>query len=133
MAPPTSGANRSRAGPAHNSSVAVTVTGESALGLCAGDGLAHGALVFLRAADQHAQVGADRNPGKAAVEEFADGVGVRPDDAAGLAAGRNLRAYLVQTYARDMGNGKMVMMREIDVPIRVKGRHWGGFRTAYRL
>jgi methyl-accepting chemotaxis protein len=24
-------------------------------------------------------------------------------------------------------------MREIDVPIRVKGRHWGGFRTAYRL
>jgi methyl-accepting chemotaxis protein len=55
------------------------------------------------------------------------------NDAAGLAAGRNLRAYLVQSYARDMGNGKMVMMREIDVPIRVKGRHWGGFRTAYRL
>jgi len=25
------------------------------------------------------------------------------------------------------------MMREIDVPVRVKGRHWGGFRTAYRL
>jgi methyl-accepting chemotaxis protein len=25
------------------------------------------------------------------------------------------------------------MMREIDVPIRVKGRHWGGFRTAYKL
>jgi methyl-accepting chemotaxis protein len=24
-------------------------------------------------------------------------------------------------------------MREIDVPIRVKGRHWGGFRTAYKL
>ena len=55
------------------------------------------------------------------------------NDPAGLAAGRNLRVYLVQTYARDMGNGKMVMMREIDVPIRVKGRHWGGFRTAYRL
>jgi methyl-accepting chemotaxis protein len=55
------------------------------------------------------------------------------NDAAGLAAGRNLRAYLIQSYARDMGNGKTVMMREIDVPIRVKGRHWGGFRTAYRL
>jgi len=55
------------------------------------------------------------------------------NDAAGLAAGRNQRAYLVQSYARDMGNGNMVMMREIDVPIRVKGRHWGGFRTAYRL
>jgi methyl-accepting chemotaxis protein len=25
------------------------------------------------------------------------------------------------------------MMREIDVPVRVRGRHWGGFRTAYRL
>jgi methyl-accepting chemotaxis protein len=55
------------------------------------------------------------------------------NDPAGLAAGRNQRAYLVQTYARDMGNGNTVMMREIDVPIRVKGRHWGGFRTAYRL
>jgi methyl-accepting chemotaxis protein len=55
------------------------------------------------------------------------------NDAAGLAAGRNQRAYMVQSYARDMGNGKTVMMREIDVPIRVKGRHWGGFRTAYRL
>jgi methyl-accepting chemotaxis protein len=55
------------------------------------------------------------------------------NDAAGLAAGRNLRPYLIQSYARDMGNGKTVMMREIDVPIRVNGRHWGGFRTAYRL
>jgi len=55
------------------------------------------------------------------------------NDAAGLAAGRNLLPYLVQSYARDMGNGKTVMMREIDVPIRVNGRHWGGFRTAYKL
>jgi len=49
------------------------------------------------------------------------------NDAAGLAAGQNQRAYLVQTYARDMGNGKMVMMREIDVPVRVHGQHWAGF------
>ena len=55
------------------------------------------------------------------------------NDAAGLAAGRNVRCYLIQSYARDMGNGKTVMMREIDVPIRVNGRHWGGFRTAYKL
>lgn len=55
------------------------------------------------------------------------------NDAAGLAAGRNTRAYLVQTYARDMGNGQKIMMREIDVPISVCGRHWGGFRTAYKL
>jgi methyl-accepting chemotaxis protein len=55
------------------------------------------------------------------------------NDAAGLAAGRNQRSYLIQSYARDMGNGKTIMMREIDVPIRVNGRHWGGFRTAYKL
>jgi methyl-accepting chemotaxis protein len=55
------------------------------------------------------------------------------NDPAGLAAGRNQRAYLIQSYARDMGNGKTVMMREIDVPVRVDGRHWGGFRTAYKL
>lgn len=55
------------------------------------------------------------------------------NDPAGLAAGRNQRAYLIQTYARDMGSGTTVMMREIDVPIRVRGRHWGGFRTAYKL
>ncbi len=55
------------------------------------------------------------------------------NDTAGLAAGRNQRTNLIQSYARDMGNGKTVMMREIDVPIRVQGRHWGGFRTAYKL
>jgi methyl-accepting chemotaxis protein len=55
------------------------------------------------------------------------------NDAAGLAAGHNQRAYLVQSYARDMGGGNTVMMREIDVPIRAQGRHWGGFRTAYKL
>jgi methyl-accepting chemotaxis protein len=55
------------------------------------------------------------------------------DDRAGLAAGRNERTYLIQSYPRDMGNGKTIMMREIDVPITVAGRHWGGFRTAYKL
>jgi methyl-accepting chemotaxis protein len=55
------------------------------------------------------------------------------NDPAGLAAGQNQRSYLIQSYARDMGGGNTVMMREIDVPIRIRGRHWGGFRTAYRL
>lgn len=55
------------------------------------------------------------------------------NDPAGLAAGRNIRSYLIQSYARDMGNGQTIMMREIDVPIRVNGRHWGGFRTAYKI
>ncbi|ACE99825.1 methyl-accepting chemotaxis sensory transducer [Rhodopseudomonas palustris TIE-1] len=55
------------------------------------------------------------------------------NDPAGLAAGRNTRSFLIQSYARDMGGGQTVMMREIDVPVRVRGRHWGGFRTAYKL
>jgi methyl-accepting chemotaxis protein len=55
------------------------------------------------------------------------------DDRAGLAAGRNTRPYLIQTYPRDMGDGITIMMQEIDAPIRVHGKHWGGFRTAYRL
>jgi methyl-accepting chemotaxis protein len=55
------------------------------------------------------------------------------NDPAGLAAARNQRSYLIQSYARDMGGGNTVMMREIDVPIRIRGRHWGGFRTAYKL
>lgn len=55
------------------------------------------------------------------------------DDRAGLAAARNTRPYLIQNYPRDMGNGVTIMMQEIDAPIRVCGKHWGGFRTAYRL
>jgi methyl-accepting chemotaxis protein len=55
------------------------------------------------------------------------------DDRAGLCAARNVRPYLIQAYARDMGRGVTVMMREIDAPIRVFGQHWGGFRTAYKL
>lgn len=55
------------------------------------------------------------------------------DDRAGLSAARNTRPFLVQTYPRDMGNGMIVWMREIDAPITISGRHWGGFRTAYKL
>jgi methyl-accepting chemotaxis protein len=32
-----------------------------------------------------------------------------------------------------MGNGVIVMMKEIDAPIRVLGKHWGGFRMAYHI
>jgi len=55
------------------------------------------------------------------------------DDRAGLAAGRNVRPYLIQVYPRDMGNGVTIIMREIVAPIRVFGKHWGGFRTAYQI
>ncbi|WP_279629123.1 methyl-accepting chemotaxis protein [Labrenzia sp. 011] len=55
------------------------------------------------------------------------------DDRAGLSAARNTRPFLIQSYARDMGGGNVVWMKEIDTPIIIEGRHWGGFRTAYKL
>jgi methyl-accepting chemotaxis protein len=55
------------------------------------------------------------------------------DDRAGLSAARNVRPYIIQIYPRDMGNGVTIMMQEIDAPIRVFGKHWGGFRSAYKL
>jgi methyl-accepting chemotaxis protein len=54
------------------------------------------------------------------------------DDRAGLGAARNTRPFLVQAYHRDMGGGVTVLMKEVDAPILVRGRHWGGFRTAYK-
>jgi methyl-accepting chemotaxis protein len=54
------------------------------------------------------------------------------DDRAGLSAGRVVRPYLIQNYPRNMGD-RIVMMWEIDAPIRIFGKHWGGFRTAYTL
>lgn len=53
------------------------------------------------------------------------------NDRAGLAAARTTREFLLQTYERDMGNGQAVIMKEVDVPIMVGGRHWGGLRLAY--
>jgi methyl-accepting chemotaxis protein len=32
-----------------------------------------------------------------------------------------------------MGDGITIVMREIDAPIRAFGKHWGGFRAAYRF
>lgn len=53
------------------------------------------------------------------------------DDRTGLACGRNLEPFLLQTYRRDMG-GTYVLMKDVSAPIHVRGRHWGGFRMGYR-
>jgi methyl-accepting chemotaxis protein len=53
------------------------------------------------------------------------------NDPAGLAAGRNTKPFHLKTYKRDMGGGKMVMMKDSSAPILVKGRHWGGFRMGF--
>jgi methyl-accepting chemotaxis protein len=53
------------------------------------------------------------------------------NDRTGLAAGRNERRFLLQTYRRDMGGGQRVLMKDLSAPIVVQGRHWGALRLAY--
>jgi methyl-accepting chemotaxis protein len=53
------------------------------------------------------------------------------NDRVGLAAGRNTKPFLVQTYRRDMGGGKFALMKDVSAPITVQSRHWGGFRLGY--
>jgi methyl-accepting chemotaxis protein len=54
------------------------------------------------------------------------------NDRTGLAAGRNRRKFLLQTYRRDMGNGTFVLMKDASVPIKIDGRHWGGLRIGFK-
>ncbi len=49
------------------------------------------------------------------------------NDPAGLRAAKNSERFLLQTYLRDTGE----IMTEIDVPIMVNGRHWGGLRLGF--
>ena len=55
------------------------------------------------------------------------------NDRTGLASARNTRAFLLQTYRRDMGGGRFVVMKEAAAPITVGGRHWGGIRLAFQF
>jgi len=54
-------------------------------------------------------------------------------DRVGLRAGRSQDPFLIQIYRRDMGGGDFVLMKDLSAPIRVRGRHWGGLRLAYRF
>ncbi|MDN3919797.1 methyl-accepting chemotaxis protein [Roseateles violae] len=53
------------------------------------------------------------------------------NDRTGLASARNQRPFLLQTYRRDMGGGRFVLLKEAAAPIVVRGRHWGGLRLAF--
>ncbi|MEJ5835556.1 methyl-accepting chemotaxis protein [Bosea sp. CCNWYY174] len=50
------------------------------------------------------------------------------NDRTGLAAARNQKPFLLQTYRRDMGGGNFLVMEDLSAPIIVRGRHWGGVR-----
>jgi methyl-accepting chemotaxis protein len=39
----------------------------------------------------------------------------------------------LQTYRRDMGAGKFIVVKEADAPISVQGKHWGGVRLGFRF
>lgn len=54
------------------------------------------------------------------------------DDRVGMAASRNLKPFIVQSYARDMGDAVEARM-EFDAPVFIHGRHWGAVRMAYEL
>jgi len=53
-------------------------------------------------------------------------------DRIGLRAAQNQKEILLQSYRRDMGGGVFVLMKELNAPIIVKGRHWGNIRLAYK-
>lgn len=53
-------------------------------------------------------------------------------DRIGLRAAQNQKEILLQSYRRDMGGGMFVLMKELNAPIIVKGRHWGNIRLAYK-
>lgn len=55
------------------------------------------------------------------------------NDRTGLASARNQRPFLLQTYRRDMGGGRFVVLKEATAPIIVAGRHWGGLRLAFNF
>jgi methyl-accepting chemotaxis protein len=54
------------------------------------------------------------------------------DDRAVQKVAANTKPFLLQTYRRDMGGGKFVLMKDLSAPIFINGRHWGAFRIGYR-
>ena len=54
-------------------------------------------------------------------------------DRTGLRAAKNRERFLMQTYRRDMGGGKSVLMKDVSAPIVVQGKHWGGLRIGFKV
>ena len=50
------------------------------------------------------------------------------NDKTGFMAARNTAPYLLQKYRRDTGE----IIKDLSVPVRVKGRHWGAIRFGYK-
>ncbi len=48
-------------------------------------------------------------------------------------AAQNTKPFYLQAYRRDMGGGKFLLMKDLSVPVIVKGRRWGVMRLGYRV
>ncbi len=55
------------------------------------------------------------------------------DDTTGLMAARNTTTVLSQTYPRDLGGGRVVLIKDISAPIFVNRKHWGGLRLGAKI
>ena len=54
------------------------------------------------------------------------------DDRTGLLAARCVKP-IVQAYARDLGGGRTMLLKEIDAPVVIAGRPWGAVRLAVQM
>src|SRR5450631_3281057 len=54
------------------------------------------------------------------------------DDRAVRKVAQNRKTFLLQTYRRNMGGGKFVLMKDLSSPIFVDGRLWGAFRMGFQ-
>ena len=54
------------------------------------------------------------------------------DDRVGTRGGRNRKPFLLQIYRRNVGSDGIVLMKDLSVPVIVRGRHWGCVRMGYR-
>lgn len=50
------------------------------------------------------------------------------NDRTGLAAARNEKPFLLQSYSRDTGE----VMMDLSVPIHIESKHWGSIRFGYQ-
>jgi methyl-accepting chemotaxis protein len=55
------------------------------------------------------------------------------DSRVGLSAGRSIRPFLIQISRHEQEDGRAEFLSEVNAPLRVRGRHWGGVRMGYRL
>jgi methyl-accepting chemotaxis protein len=53
-------------------------------------------------------------------------------DRVGLAAAQSQEPFLVQTYRRDMGGGKTMLLMDASAPLVLGGKHWGGLRLGFK-